>query len=58
MLSDIRVQDPMKRPIAPKPGKPAPVAPRPARFRWKLQGFHGPTASRYNANFTKMPKDD
>lgn len=57
MKSDVRVQDPQKRPISPKVGHDVvPVKPFPSRFRRKKQ-FEGDTTSLYNGNFRSMPED-
>ena len=57
MKTDVRVRDPMQRPVCPRvvlDGVPA--VRTPSRFRRKKQ-FGGDTASLYNANFKSMPKD-
>jgi len=57
MKSDVRVQDPQKRPICPKAGRSVDLIKLgPSRFRRKKQ-FEGDTVSPYNGNFRSMPKD-
>ena len=57
MKSDVRIQDPKKRPVCSK-GSSSTVAvkPGPSRFRRKKQ-VDGNTVSYYNRNFRSMPKD-
>lgn len=55
--SDVRVQDPQKRPICPKVSQCLPlISKTPSRFRRKKQ-FEGDTTSPYNGNFRSMPKN-
>lgn len=57
MKSDVRVQDPKKRPVCSNVSSGTVVVkPGPSRFRRKKQ-FEGDTVSFYNGNFHSMPRD-